>query len=370
MPEPLKNIFSRLLLEDFAKTLQSVRPAFDEKVFLSRVFDAGWEQRELKQRMRHIAQCLRAGLPDDYPAALEIVVKTTEKLLSERGESMAFDHCFVPDFVEVYGADEPGLSIPALEVITRWCSAEFAVRPFLLRYPERMYPQMLRWAEHGSAMVRRLASEGFRPRLPWGMGIPALKRDPSPVLPVLEKLKADPAETVRRSVANNLNDISKDHPALALEIASRWQGQSPETDRVVRHALRGLLKKGHADALARFGFGQEISGIIVENLSAPDALVIGGTLIFSFSVKNTADEPRQIRLEYGIDYLTGSGKISSKVFKIKETTLAAGQSENIERRQRFTDFTTRKHYPGIHRLRILVNGKAAAEQEFQLEWQV
>ena len=370
MPEPLKNIFSRPLLQDFAQSVQYVWPLFDQKIFQDRVFDTDWEQLELKQRMRHIAQSLRAGLPDDYPAALEIVVKTTEKLLAERGESMAFDHCFIPDFVEVYGTDDPGLSIPALEVITRWCSAEFAVRPFLLRYPERMYPQMLHWAEHGSAMVRRLASEGFRPRLPWGMGIPALKRDPSPVLPVLEKLKADPAETVRRSVANNLNDISKDHPALALEIAARWQGQSPETDRVVRHALRGLLKKGHADALARFGFGQEIGGIAVENLSAPDRLVIGGTLIFSFTVKNTAEQARQIRLEYGIDYLTGSGKISSKVFKIKETTLAPGQSENIERRQRFTDFTTRKHYPGIHRLRILVNGKAAAEQEFQLEWQV
>lgn len=367
MPEPLKNIFSRPLLQDFAQSVQHVWQPFDQKIFLDRVFDTGWEQRELKQRMRHIAQSLRAGLPDDYPAALEIVVKTTEKFLAERGESMAFDHCFIPDFVEVYGVGDPGLSLPALEVITRWCSAEFAVRPFLLRYPGRMYPQMLRWAEHGSAMVRRLASEGFRPRLPWGMGIPALKRDPSPVLPVLEKLKTDPSETVRRSVANNLNDISKDHPALALEIAARWQGQSPETDRMVRHALRGLLKKGHADALARFGFGQEISGIAVEKLSAPDALAIGGTLVFSFSVKNTADEPRQIRLEYGIDYLTGSGKISSKVFKIKEITLAPGQSENMERRQRFTDFTTRKHYPGIHRLRILVNGKAVVEKTFQLQ---
>lgn len=366
MPEPLKNIFSRTLLQDFAQTVQSVWKPFDQKIFLNRVFDAGWEQRELKQRMRHIAQSLRAGLPDDYPVALDIVVKTTEKLLSDRGESMAFDHCFIPDFVEAFGTDDPVHSIPALEVITRWCSAEFAVRPFLLRYPERMYPQMLIWTEHSSAMVRRLASEGFRPRLPWGMGIPALKRNPSPILLVLEKLKADPAETVRRSVANNLNDISKDHPALALEIAARWQGQNPETDRLVRHALRGLLKKGHTEALARFGFERDISGIAVENLSAPDTLTIGGTLVFSFSVKNTADMPRPIRLEYGIDYLTGSGKISSKVFKIKEITLRPGQPEIIERRQRFTDFTTRKHYPGAHRLRILVNGKAVAEKTFSI----
>jgi 3-methyladenine DNA glycosylase AlkC len=366
MAEPLKNIFSRPLLEGFAQTVNAVWKPFDQKDFLHRIFDAGWEQRELKQRMRHIAISLRAVLPDTYPAALEVVVNTTEKLLAERGESMAFDHCFLPDFVEVFGAEDPGRSVPALAVITRWCSAEFAIRPFLLQYPERMYPQMLAWSAHGSEMVRRLASEGFRPRLPWGMGIPALKRDPSPILPVLEKLKADPSETVRRSVANNLNDISKDHPALALDIARRWHGQNPATDRLVRHALRGLLKKGHAEALAQFGFEQEVTGIVLENLSAPDTVALGGVLEFSFSVKNTAAEARQIRLEYGIDYLTGSGKISPKVFKIKEMRLAPGQAEMIKRHQRLTDFTTRKHYAGEHRLRILVNGKAVLEKGFTL----
>lgn len=366
MAEPLKNIFSRPLLETFSQTLQLAWPPFDQEAFLNRVFDAGWEQLELKQRMRHIAHCLRAALPETYPEALGVVVKTTEKLLGERGESMAFEYSFLPDFVEVYGLDDPERSIPALEVITRWCSAEFAIRPFLLRYPERMYPQMIAWSGHESAMVRRLASEGFRPRLPWGMGVPALKRDPSPVLPVLENLKADPSETVRRSVANNLNDISKDHPELALSIARRWYGERPETDRLVRHALRGLLKKGHAAALAHFGFEQEPEGISVERLSAPDAVLLGGSMTFSFTVKNTAPEPRQIRLEYGIDFLTGTGKTSVKVFKIKELTLAPGQSEALERRQRFTDFTTRKHYAGRHRLRILVNGKAFAAQIFHL----
>lgn len=364
MAEPLKNIFSRPLLEGFAQTVQTAWKPFNTKVFLEHIFDTGWEQRELKQRMRHIANCLRAALPADYPAALETVVKTTENLLAARGESMAFDHCFIPDFVEVYGVDDPERSVPALELITRWCSAEFAIRPFLLRYPERLYPQMLQWTKHDSEMVRRLASEGFRPRLPWGMGIPALKRDPAPILPVLENLKSDPSETVRRSVANNLNDISKDHPALALDIARRWHGQNPATDRLVRHALRGLLKRGNAEALAQFGFEQEVGGIVVDHLSAPDSVPLGGTLPFSFTVKNTAPEARQIRLEYGIDYLTGSGKVSPKVFKIKEMTLEPGQAEKIERFQRFTDFTTRKHYAGEHRLRILVNGKCLLEKGF------
>ncbi len=367
MAEPLKNMFSRPLVEGFAQTMQTVWQPFDRIDFASAVFDTGWEQRELKQRTRRIAECLGAALPNDYPVALEIVVRATEHLIAQHGEKLTFEYCFLPDFVEVFGQEHPESSIPALETITRWCSAEFAVRPFLLRYPERMYPQMLAWSQHSSPMVRRLSSEGFRPRLPWGMGVPALKRDPAPVLQVLENLKNDPAETVRRSVANCLNDISKDHPELALDIARRWHGWHPDTDRVVRHALRGLLKKGRAEALAQFGFDRDVAGIVVENLEAPAAVPLGGELVFSFLVKNTTDNPQQIRLEYGIDYLTGSGKVSPKVFKIKETVLGAGQSEHVQKRQRFTDFTTRKHYAGAHRLRVLVNGKEKVGRGFWLE---
>ncbi|MEZ4939259.1 MAG: hypothetical protein R3D58_00235 [Saprospiraceae bacterium] len=364
MPEPLKNLFSESLLSGFAQNVCRVLPAFDRAVFLNRVFDKNWEQRELKQRMRHIAECLGATLPLPYPEAVQTLVETVDLLIAERGEKMAFEYCFLPDFVEAFGLEHPELSIPALETLTRWSSAEFAVRPFLLRYPGRMYPQMLVWSEHPSPMVRRLASEGFRPRLPWGMGVPALKRDPAPVLPVLEKLKADPAETVRRSVANNLNDISKDHPGLALELARRWQGRHADTDWVVRHALRGLLKKGHPEALALFGFEQGLEGVVVENLRWPPEVGIGGNFEFSFMVKNTGAQARQIRLEYGIDYLTGTGKTSRKVFKIKELILEAGGVDTIRRQQRFTDFTTRKHYPGEHRLRILVNGVELGAEPF------
>ncbi len=364
MPEPLKNMFSRPFLESFAGEVQSVRPDFPVRKFLTDVFDAGWDALELKQRVRHISRSLRTALPEDYEKAVGVLVQITERRLAREGEQMSFLHIFLPDFVETFGLDHPDVSLPALETLTRWSSAEFAVRPFLIRFPEKMYVQMLAWSRHSSPMVRRLSSEGFRPRLPWGMGVPALKRDPSPILPVLENLKHDPSETVRRSVANNLNDIAKDHPALVLDIVRRWQGHSTETDWVVRHASRGLLKKGHAEVLAHFGFEQGVQGITVEHLQCSDPERIGGTLEFSFSVKNEGATPTRIRLEYGIDYLTGSGKTSTKVFKIKEMTLAAGQFERVLRRQRFTDFTTRKHYSGAHRLRILVNGQALAEKTF------
>src|SRR5690606_12733236 len=192
---------------------------FPVQDFLKSVFDKNWIKLELKERTRHISDQLRRHLPQNYKEATQILMETVRRMLAQSGEKMVFEHGFIPDFVERFGTDEPDVSIPAMETITRWTSAEFAVRPFLLKHPERMFAQMLDWSGHESAMVRRLSSEGFRPRLPWGMGVPVLKKDPSPILPVLEKLKNDPAETVRRSVANNLNDISKDHPGLVLQIA-------------------------------------------------------------------------------------------------------------------------------------------------------
>lgn len=366
MPEPLKNIFSRRLIEPFAVEIQQVWKDFPTQKFLHQVFDKNWEGLELKQRVRHISHVLRTQLPANYPDALDILVKTTQRYLDKHGEKLTFEYTFLPDFVEAHGVEYPDHSIPALETLTRWSSAEFAVRPFFLQYPERMCAQMLVWSQHPSAMVRRLSSEGIRPRLPWGMGVPMLKRDPSPILPILENLKNDPAETVRRSVANNLNDIAKDHPELVLSIAERWLGQSAETDWIVRHACRGLLKKGNAAALAHFGFQKGLEGIEISSLKISDTVPIGGRLAFSFSVKNTSPTSAQIRLEYGIDYQTLSGKISAKVFKIKELNLEGGQTLDIARSQSFQDFTTRKHYVGSHTFRVIVNGTLLAEQDFEV----
>ena len=279
---------------------------------------------------------------------------------------MVFEYGFLPDFIERFGLEQPDISIPALEQMTRWTSAEFAVRPYLRDYPERMYQQMQAWAWHRSPLVRRLATEGFRPRLPWGMGIPVLKKNPEIILPVLEQLKNDPTETVRRSVANNLNDISKDHPELVLEIADRWLGAHPDTDWVVRHACRGLLKKGHSTALKLFGFDPDLSVISISNFQHDASVIIGERFYFDFVLRNTGKKATMVRLEYAIDYQTLSGKISKKVFKISEFEIAPGEEKHFSKNQRFQDFTTRKHYPGSHRLAILVNGQEQANGTFEV----
>ncbi|MDX2067362.1 MAG: DNA alkylation repair protein [Haliscomenobacter sp.] len=366
MSEPLKNIFSRPLISPFAELVKKVWPDFSTTDFLEKVFDEHYEGLELKQRTRHIAHALQACLPSAYRDALRIVCAVAQSYIDQHGEKLTFEWIFLPEFIEAHGVEDPDASIPAIETVTRWSSCEFTVRPFLIKYPERMYAQMLAWADHPSPMLRRLASEGIRPRLPWGMGVPVLKQDPAPILPILEKLKNDPAETVRRSVANNLNDIAKEHPQIVLDMAGRWLGQNSDTDWIVRHACRGLLKKGNAQALAYFGFEKGAEAVEVSNLQHSLEVTVGDKLDFSFQLSNHAAAAQSLRLEYQIDYQTLSGKISSKVFKIKELELAAGTSVVVERYQRFQDFTTRKHYPGGHVLRILVNGLALAEGKFMV----
>lgn len=360
MPEPLKNIYNAPLFEAFTAAFQAAYPAFDREAFLDAIYDAEWEGRELKARMRHITVCLRAALPDDYRTALDIIRRAAPSLDAYGFATMVF-----PDFVELYGLDDWDVSIPALEQFTQQCSAEFAVRPFILRDADRMMAQMLDWAGHPSHHLRRLASEGCRPRLPWGMALPAFKKDPSLILPILEKLKADESDYVRKSVANNLNDISKDHPELMLAICERWYGLTNQTDWIVKHACRGLLKAGHERALRLFGFAGP-TGLSIANLTLDKtALPVGETLGFTFELRVEAEAPQQVRLEYKVHFVKASGKLSPKVFQIREGIFEPG-SHLISRKYSFEDRTTRQHYPGPHQISIVVNGAEMAAASFDL----
>jgi hypothetical protein len=195
------------------------------------------------------------------------------------------------------------------------------------------------------------------------MGLPDFKRDPSPILPILENLKADPSEYVRRSVANNLNDIAKDHPDLALRIAEAWSGKNPATDWIVKHGCRTLLKRGNEAVLHLHGFNP-LAKASVDQLMATKEVLIGGHLAFSFVFVNKEKRRSRFRLEYSIDYQTLSGKISRKVFKLTENSFEPFQTFEFKRRQSFKQLTTRKHFKGKHRLRILSNGKEKASMEF------
>jgi len=359
MAELLKNMFfTPEFVGKLSAALKKVHQPFDEVRFKKLVFDNDWEKRELKERMRHISVCLGELLPEKYEDSLKILSNVSIQF-------SGFDSMVFPDFVEVYGLEKLQVSLNALEEFTKLCSAEFAIRPFLLKYPEAVFERMNQWAEHPNEMVRRLSSEGCRPRLPWAMRVPHLIKNPRPVIEILEKLKNDPSESVRRSVANNLNDISKDHPDLAQNICEKWYGEDPQTDAIVKHALRGLLKKGNHRALALFGY-EDADNVRIENLSLSESSPkIGEEIYFSFDLHVNKKLPVNLRLEYAVYFRKAKGSLSKKVFKISEGTFDK-KIIHLKRKLSFADFTTRKHYPGEHQLSVIVNGLEKAKTTFNL----
>ncbi len=354
MPEQLKHIFfTQESLGNLVKKIRGEYPDFDTNKFYDLVYDERWESRELKEKMYHTTRCLRATLPGSFADALSILEQIAPDI-------EGFEALCLPDFVEQYGQDEWDLSLPALGYFSRYSTSEFAIRPFLAQDPERVMPFMLQWAEDESENLRRFASEGCRPRLPWAMALPAFKKNPSPILPVLEKLKNDDSEYVRKSVANNLNDISKDHPDLILEISERWYGENDNMDWVVKHGCRTLLKAGNPRALKLFGFCNP-ANIHIDNLQLDvETLTIGEVLQFSFTLINDSSEEAKVRLEYTVDFQKARGKRSKKVFQISEKVYPPGR-HSITKKHSFENMSTRKHHPGQHFMSIVVNGVEKAQ---------
>ncbi len=228
-----------------------------------------------------------------------------------------------------------------------------------------MIRTMTGWSKHESYKVRRLASEGSRPRLPWAMAIPALKKDPSPVLPLLENLKNDPSEWVRRSVANNINDIAKDHPDVVIALAARWRGGSKETDAIIKHGCRTLLKQGHAEILEQYGLKSENIVLKDFKILTPE-VKIGEGLEFTFSISNQNPSAQTVRLEYAVYYKKSKGHLAKKVFKISEKIYQPYAVANIHRRQSFKLITTRVFYPGDHQLSVIINGEEKEALDFMV----
>lgn len=363
MAEPLKFMYNPAFFERLCPVLSNNIPGFDCKEFIFRVFNNTWPDLELKERIRRISIVLHHFLGGDFPSTSRQLVSIAHQIQNTGVRPQSFQYIFLADYVSVFGLAHLRDSMIALEEITRLVSAEFAIRPFIVRYPEETMKLMYAWSKHPDENIRRLSSEGCRPRLPWGMGLADFKQDPSPVIPILETLKADPSEYVRKSVANHLNDIAKDHPKLIIEILKKWKGQHPLTDWILKHGSRSLLKKGDTEVLTLYGFSPTIEAGI-RKLQHNRKVKIGQSLDFKFDIINKENRPANVRLDYAIDYLTSTGKISRKIFKISEKIINPGEPITIHRKQSFKNFTIRKHFKGKHQLSILANGKKIAATEF------
>jgi 3-methyladenine DNA glycosylase AlkC len=367
LSQPFKNFYDLRLARLLADKISAVSPSFPAQAFVDEVA-AEIEPLELKARVSLMARALRHHLPPAYPDALAILLNVLGPDLSDDGGMFDQGYWVMPiaQFVEEYGLDHFELSAQALHDITRRFTAEFAVRPYLIRYPDAMLSRLRQWAHDPNPHVRRWVSEGTRPRLPWAKRLDAFIADPTPTLELLELLKDDPSLYVRKSVANHLNDIAKDHPLWVIETAERWYADGSEERRwIVRHALRTLVKQGDARALAILGYDatQDIRAILSVQ---PATLVLGGTLMLTAEVSNVSSIPQKLVIDYCVYFVRANGSTGAKVFKWTSVVLDAGETINLSKKQPLRPVTTRSYYPGVHRVTLQVNGAAMAEAAFTL----
>ena len=343
-------------------------PAFDASSFLEDALD-GYEDLELKPRAVQIAATLRKYLPGDYEKAIKILVDSIGPKLESTETFGMGPFLYLPHviFVADYGLDHFDASMWAQYELTQRFSAEFSIRAYLEAQQDRTLARLKEWTHDSSPHVRRLVSEGTRPRLPWASRLRAFQKDPAPVIELLELLKDDPELYVRRSVANNVNDIAKDHPELVVDLMREWmKGASEDRQWVVRHALRSLLKDGNRGALDVLGYG-DADKIAIENSQVtPEQAVIGGSVRVQFDLVNEDTAPKRYMVDFRIHYVKASGKTSPKVFKLKTTELHPGERINMQKSVSLKEMTTRKHYPGEHAVDVIVNGRIEPLGVFEL----
>jgi 3-methyladenine DNA glycosylase AlkC len=368
MAEPLKNQFGADIPRRIAGMVAAVHPDFDTGAFLRDAL-AGYEALELMPRGRHIAAALRRHLPADYEAALAVLLASVAQApVRIEGGSLA-SFLFLPHtcFVATYGLDHFEASMQAQHLLTQRFTAEFSIRPFLERHPEAALARLAEWAADPQESVRRLVSEGTRPRLPWAPRLRAFQRDPRPVLALLERLKDDPSASVRRSVANNLNDIGKDHPDRLVETARRWWvDASDERRRLVRHALRSAVKRADPGALALLGVGEPAQVHVDAVFLTPARARLGGSVNVAFRLTNTGTRPQRLLVDLRIHFVKANGQTRPKVFKIKTVELVPGAAVSLVKTVSLADLTTRRHHPGRHAVEALVNGETLPLDAFEL----
>jgi len=359
MAKLLKELYDIDYISTLSKNITSSYNTFDLDNFTALIFDSNWHNRELKQRMRHISNTIYNFLPSDYEESIVILKNTFNKM----NDKYSLENMIFQDFVEVYGLENFNTSMDALESFTINSSSEFAIRQFILRYPDKTIKQMKLWAKNKNEHIRRLASEGSRPRLPWAVALSKYIKNPKDILEILEILKDDESLYVRKSVANSLNDISKDNPQILKEIAENWIGANKNRDWILKHGCRTLLKNGETQILALFGFKQ-IHNISINNFKLDKKVKLGDDLEFSFVV-NSCENLGKIRIEYAIKFLRLNNKFSTKIFKISEG-IYNKTDKYISKYYSFRPISTRKYYKGIHHLSIIINGVVLKEDKFML----
>jgi 3-methyladenine DNA glycosylase AlkC len=368
MAERLKDRFGAEMPARIAEMIGTVHSAFDSRGFVAATLD-GYEPLELMDRGRAIARTMKAFLPSDYPEAVDILLRSLGPELNGSDSFGMTPFLYLPHtiFVADNGVDHFEPSMHAQYELTKRFTAEFSIRTFLDKRQDETLARLRLWAGDANVHVRRLVSEGTRPRLPWAQRLRAFQMDPSPVLELLELLKDDSELYVRRSVANNLNDIGKDHPGILVDTVRRWGIDAPEERRrLIRHALRSAVKRGDADAIGAMGFAAA-EGIRVRSAEIlPAKAQMGDIVRIGFSLVNDSAAAQSLLVDFAVHFVKANGAARPKVFKLTSVSLAPGETVEFSKALRLDDLTTRKHYPGLHRIEAMVNGVAMDVGEFVL----
>jgi len=379
MAEPFKNLINARTVQHAGEHLRRAWSGFDRPGF-ERQASHGLEALEFKARAMQLADALEATLPGDFDAAASVLEASLAPPIpldaqgEPAGPSDAQNEAGLSgwvvwsmgEFVARQGMADVPRALRCLHALTQRFSAEFAIRPFIQQHPETTLATIGTWVDDPSAHVRRLVSEGSRPRLPWGLRLQALVADPAPTLPLLRALQDDASAYVRRSVANHLNDIAKDHP----DLVARWVqehrcGASPERSALLRHASRGLIKQGHAPTLQAWGFSPGLQGQAVLSLST-DHAAVGEDIGLHLRLHSTAGQTQPLVVDYAVHHVRANGSTRPKVFKGWTLTLGPGEERTLEKRHSLRPVTTRRLYPGPHRIELRVNGRTCASATFEL----
>jgi 3-methyladenine DNA glycosylase AlkC len=367
MAEPFKNLLNAGLVRASSAAVTQAWPAFDRKQF-ERVALEGLDELDMKARAMQIADALEATLPQDFDAACSVIEAALASPIAIDGVASAHEGEGLAgwivwplgEFVARRGIDHPERALRALHALTQRLTAEWAIRPLIVAHPALVFDTLLAWTRDPSPHVRRLASEGSRPRLPWGLQLKMLIADPSPTLPILEALQNDESAYVRRSVANHLNDIAKYHPDLVVDWVRRHLPDAlTERRALLSHASRTLIKQGHAGMLALWGAGAAFEGRCTLELT-PQRLKIGDSVALTLTLHSTSAATQTLLIDYAVHHVKAHGSTSAKVFKGWKLTLAAGESRTLTRQHSFKEVTTRRLHAGRHVIDVAINGASAA----------
>ena len=364
-------LFNKEKVQKLSKEIKTVYPVFKDKLFINRVISK-FPELELKARIGWITECLAEFLPKDYRQAVKVILQALpEPNNPDLSDNDFGDYIYAPysEFIVRFGCNEKNLdfSLDAIRQITMRFSAEDAIRYFINAFPKQTLQKLLEWSNDSNYHVRRLCSEGTRPKLPWSQKIKISVTEP---LTILDNLYADKTRYVTRSVANHINDISKIDPKLALDILKQWKKeakQNPkELDYIIRHSLRTLIKEGNAGALGLIGISKA-EAVDVSRITVPNKVKLNTHLDFSFEVQ--AKDDARILVDYIIYFQNQSGKINRrKVYKLNQLSLVKGEKITITKRHLLREnMTTLKLFKGVHEIEMQVNGMGFGRKKFLIE---